>query len=166
MREYLVQYEGFRREDCPPAKRWEFYEDWGLTLQEFLQVAHDGVNAGVIFTFGEPDAGSSEALHMIKAAGHSVHIVTDRSFGDPGVAAHATIAWLNKHDLAFDTITFSSDKCSANVHLMVDDKLANYHALDNAGVWTWLLDRPWNQSSDNSIIRVESILDYALAVVR
>ncbi|GAB3863265.1 5'-nucleotidase [Nocardioides maradonensis] len=125
--------------------RWEFYEDWGFSLDEFKQLCHDGVNAGVIFTHGDPFPGVHEAFSRIRVAGHTIHIVTDRSFGRPGAAAAATIDWLARHDLSFDSITFTADKTVAGVDAMVDDKPENYAALRDAGVDAHLLTRPWNQ---------------------
>lgn len=38
----------------PEPRHWEFYEDWGLDLFGFLRVCHAGVDAGIIFSHGEP----------------------------------------------------------------------------------------------------------------
>lgn len=130
--------------DYPDPVRWEFYEDWGLDLTGFLQLCHDGVDAGVIFSYGEPHPGTAEAFAKIKAAGHTIHIVTDRSFGKAGASEGATRAWLDIHELPFDSLTFSADKTVVNLDYMVDDKPENYAALKAAGVQVYLMDRPWN----------------------
>lgn len=145
LREFLTS-SGIRfKHQCPDALRWEFYEDWGITLSEFLTHCHRGVEAGIVFTHGDPYPGVREAFQRIKAAGHSIHIVTDRSFGREGVSERATRAWLDRHDLPFDSLTFTADKTIVRLDHMVDDKLANYDALEAAGVDVHLLKRPWNR---------------------
>lgn len=147
----------------PNPQRWEFYEDdhcGGYTAAEFVNTCHAGVDAGVIFTHGDPYPNTREALQWIKAAGHTIHIVTDRSFGSPGASAAATIAWLRRHDLPFDHITFTADKTVANVDVMVDDKPENYHALEAAGVRAYLLTRAWNKHVPDAR-RVLDLLHFA-----
>jgi len=148
LRAYVLDH--VRPGDYAEATRWEFYEDWGYTLAEFLDHCHDGVDAGYVFHRGDPYPNVNEAFARIKAMGHSIHIVTDRSFGQPGASAAATLAWLDRHGLPFDSITFSADKTIAAVDVMVDDKPENYHALTAAGVDCWMLTRPWNQHVDTA----------------
>lgn len=165
VREYLRgAAQSYGDGEYPDPTRWEFYEDWGLNLSQFLDVCHEGVDAGVIFTHGEPYPHVTEAFMRIKAAGHSIHIVTDRSFGTGGASEGATRAWLDKHDLPFDSLTFTSDKTVVNLDAMVDDKPANYYALTEAGVPTWLLTRTWNQKHTDITRRVLDLLHYAEVV--
>lgn len=156
----LVKDSWARAADYPPPTRWEFYEDWGYGLHEFVFECNRGVNAGIIFNTGKPFTGAAEAFERIRAAGHSIHIVTDRTFGKPGQAALHTIAWLHRWDLHYDSITFASDKTIADVDVMVDDRPENFHALTKAGVDAWLLTRPWNQHVDTNR-RVLDLLHFA-----
>lgn len=149
--------------EYPAVTRWEFYEDWGLDLQGFLDVCHDGVDAGIIFTHGEPYPNTAEAFHRIKAAGHTIHVITDRSFGKGGASEAATRAWLDCHGLPFDSLTFSADKTIVRIDAMVDDKPSNYEALEAAGVDAYLLTRPWNQHVPNAR-RVLDLLHFAEVV--
>jgi hypothetical protein len=162
VREFLVSHheEYWAHEHCPPPARWEFYEDWGMDLSAFLAACHDGVDAGVIFTHGEPYANTAEAFERIKAAGHTIHIVTDRSFGTNGASEGATRAWLDCHGLPFDSLTFTSDKTIVRIDAMIDDKPANYHALEAVGVDAYLLTRPWNQHVEGAQ-RVLDLLHFA-----
>lgn len=161
VREYLCSMRGYDSSVCPDAQRWEFYEDWGLDLPAFIDVFHAGVDAGVIFTHGEPYRNVAEAFAWIKAAGHTIHIVTDRSMGEPGASEAATAKWLARHGLPFDSLTFSADKTVVNLDVMVDDKLANYDALEAAGVAAYLLTRPWNQHDPKPRHRVLDLLHFA-----
>jgi FMN phosphatase YigB (HAD superfamily) len=162
VREYLCNTAGTHDpEVCTDPQRWEFYEDWGLDLAAFLDAFHAGVDAGVIFTHGDPHTNTAEAFARIKAAGHSIHIVTDRAMGSPGASEAATAAWLDRHGLPFDSLTFSPDKTVVNLDVMVDDKLSNYDALEAAGVRAYLLTRPWNQHDPAPRRRVLDLLHFA-----
>lgn len=160
LKAYLVTI-GYSAQLCTPATSWEFYEDWGLTIGEFIEAANRGVDVGIVFGFGSPFTGSREALMRLREAGHTVHLVTDRFFGAPGRAAELTHTWLAKHGLGYDSITFSADKTIVDVDVAVDDKLANYDALDRTGCVAWLYDRPWNQDADTRRHRVASLGEFA-----
>lgn len=162
VREYLVNYAASHRlEATPPATRWEFYEDWGLDFDGFVATCHDGVDAGIVFSHGEPYPNTAEAFARIKAAGHTIHVVTDRSFGSNGASEAATRTWLDCHGLPFDSLTFSADKTVVRLDAMIDDKLANYDALEAAGVDAYLLSRPWNLHDPKPRQRVLDLLHFA-----
>jgi hypothetical protein len=144
----LRQFLGFDLDRAPDPTAWHFHEQWGVTKEELGRAAMDGVDAGVVLTWGVPLPGAKETMDRIKALGHTIHIVTDRSAGEPGNAQAATIKWLHAHDLPYDTVTFARDKTIANVDMFIDDKLDNYDALQMAGTLVYLLDRPWNQQED------------------
>ena len=69
--------------------------------------------------------------------------------------------WLHRHGLHFDSLTFSADKTVVSLDVMVDDKIANYDALETAGVEAWLLTRPWNQHDKTPRRRVLDLLHFA-----
>ena len=148
----------------PNPIRWEFYEDWGYSLEEFLDLCHDGVDAGVIFSHGEPFPGTRDALLRLRAAGHSLHVITDRSFGKGGGSEAATRVWLDTHKIPFDSLTFSPDKTIVRTDYMIEDKLSNYDALRAAGCEVYLLDRPWNHD-DGTRLRVHSLDQFANEVI-
>lgn len=161
LKAYLESLGGLR--DYPEPKRWEFYEDWGFDLHGFLRLCHDGVDAGIIFTHGDPYPNTREAFDRIKAAGHTIHIVTDRSFGTNGASEAATRAWLDRHELPFDSLTFTSDKTIVKLDRMVDDKPQNVEDLSCAGVETYMLTRSWNRDYPYTA-RVLDLLHYAEVV--
>lgn len=146
--------------DYPDATHWDFFLDWGLSVEDFLKHCNGGVDAGIVFSHGDPFPGVHEALHRIKDAGHAIHVVTDRSFGQPGASAAATLAWLKRHDLPYKCVTFSSDKTVANVDVFIDDKIENYLAVRDAGIDAYLLTRPWNEKLEGAK-RVDSLLHFA-----
>jgi FMN phosphatase YigB (HAD superfamily) len=165
LRQQIMLSTGRPASDFPEPEAWSFWEAWGLTLDEFIDHCEAGVNNGIIFSWGYPFDGVRDALLRIKEAGHTIHVVTDRRAGDPGVAARATASYLSLHGLPYDSLTFASDKTIVRLDLMVDDKLENYDALDAAGVAVYLMDRPWNQADDRERHRVQSMGEFADAVL-
>lgn len=149
-------------------QRWEFYEDWGMSLESFLDFVNKGVDAGRIFGTGAPRAGAREALQLLKSEGHTLVIVTDRRSGSAGKARLSTLEWLDHWGLLYDEIHFDSDKTAYNTDYFVEDKLENYQALTTAGVDAYLVDRPWNRtflSGNDGRQRVDGIYHFAEKVV-
>jgi 5'(3')-deoxyribonucleotidase len=141
---------------------WYFHRELGLTDSEFMQHFVDGVNAGVIFGYGTAYPGTRKAVQDIINLDHSIHIITDRAVGDPGIAFGLTGKWVAKYlPKPIQSITFSRDKTIVPTDMMIDDKLSNYEDLEATDCEPWLLDRPWNQSSDSSIRRVYSLKEFA-----
>lgn len=144
------------------ARRWHWYEDVGMTLAEFLAACHRAADDGLLFT-GHAWDGFAAALDRIRAAGHEVHIVTDRSFGSrPEVSQDLTRAWLTELGAAYDSLTFSSDKTSVPTDVFIEDKPSNYDALRAAGVACYLVTRPWNAEHPvPPMHRVRSVVEFA-----
>lgn len=144
LRLYLVQHCGRYEHELPDAKVWDFFIDqWGMTVEEFLDHCNAGVDAGVIFRQGPSWPGAVEGVQALKDRGHSVHILTDRSFGN--LSPQNTIEWLKENEVPFDTITFSADKTILQADLLIEDRDRNYLAVEAAGNATpVLMTRPWN----------------------
>lgn len=159
--EYLVTHRKMDRKLLTPSKRWEFYLDWGMTLEEFLSACNEGARAGVIFLHGKAFPGTRRALQRIAAAGHTLHVITDRSFGGPGVSESNTAKWVARELPKIHALTFCPDKTVANIDMMIDDKLQNYDALVGIGVDAYLFDRPWNQDPGDDRKRVRSLSEFA-----
>lgn len=125
-------------EELGTAQRWEFYEDWGYPLDEFLRLFAAGVDAGFVFRKGLPAPGALDALHTLKRAGHSLHVVTDRSIGS--CAQASTEAWLQEHKVPYDSITYAADKTIVRTDVFVDDKPENVLALREVGCAAFMWD--------------------------
>lgn len=144
---------------------WHFYLEWGMSEEEFIEHCHTGVDAGYVFR-GNSRPGYAEATQMVKALGHSVHLITDRPFGrTPGASARATIEWAEEIGVEYDTVTFSADKTVIPTDMFVEDKLENYDRLEAVGTDVYLINRPWNMHvmPDNRK-RISSVMDFALIV--
>lgn len=143
--------------------RWEFYLDWGMTEEEFIQRCHEGVDAGYVFGGDVMDMAPG-AINFIRSLGHTIHIVTDRKFGrQPQASEWATQQWLYSHGIEYDTLTFSGDKTCVPTDMFIEDKLSNYDALKAAGVDVYLADRPWNAAEDNRK-RIKGIQHFATMI--
>jgi hypothetical protein len=149
-----------RLEDALPD--WDFFIGWGMSLDEYLALYREGVDAGIVLRLGDPLPGSVEATRRLAEAGHSIHIVTDRSIGTArGVSARHTAAWLAEHGFVFDSLTFSSDKTSVATDFFIDDRWENYVARQRVDMDCHLLTRPWNMDfGDDAVCRVASIEEY------
>lgn len=128
------------------SRTWAFYEAYGMDAERFLKVCNQAADEGLLWC-GPVMPGGKDAWLDIAADGHRIHVKTDRSFGaDPVVSEVATRIWLRSNGLPYDTLTFTADKTQGpRCDVMIEDKLANYDALDAAGVQVWLLDQAWNQ---------------------
>lgn len=153
-----------------PKAYWDFYKDWGWTGKQFVEFCNEGADAGFIFT-GPARPGAAEAVNAIRDMGHSIHIVTDRSFGScPSVSHSNTSQWLKEHGIPYDSLTFTADKTIVNVDTMIEDKLENYDALEKAGVRTYLINRAWNENPYPSIAasdgrrRIDELAEYVQAI--
>jgi 5'(3')-deoxyribonucleotidase len=135
---------------------WYFYREWGMTDAEFISHVADGVAAGVIFR-GPARKGASSALKRLQAAGHTLHIITDRNFAG---AQEATIEWLAQHNIPYDTLTFSADKTIIPTDVFIEDKPENADALAAAGTKVYLVTRAWNRHAQGHE-RVSSISEFA-----
>lgn len=142
LRRYLIS---IGRDDSTlcATKTWHFYEDWGYTLEEFIAHCDAGVDAGYVFS-GPARSRAAQSVQMLKDAGHSIHIITDRAFGSPGASQLATRIWLANHSIPYDTLDFSADKTIVPTDLFIEDKLENYDALDATPCQPWLVNRAWN----------------------
>lgn len=139
---------------------WSFYEEWGMSLDEFIKLNDDAADAGFLFT-GPMRDGAKEAWDRIVGTGANIVIATDRSFGTtPKSSERNTMAWLEEHNLYYDELWFTKDKTTPWANIAVDDKVSNVQELVAAGITTYMPSRPWNEDFefDN---RIDSVLDFA-----
>jgi len=168
VREYLTsigrEY-GFK-DDKPEPHTWNFFEYWGMDAKEFVQVCHDGADAGYIFQNNvRPNAVA--AVTLVKKAGHKIIVVTDRSFGTtPSVSEEATKKWWKASGFPdYDELHFSPDKTIVPTDIFVEDKLENYDKLMAAGTECWLINRDWNtEGGPDDRQRINDVMDYVYKV--
>lgn len=121
---------------------WNGYRDLGITDDQFLTLCEEGVDAGYIFRYGEPYDDCVKVLRQLRDDGHTIHIITHRTFGKK--STHNTIDWLLDYNIEWDTITFAEDKTIVGVDLLVDDRDKNYWQSIEQGIPCVIMSRPWN----------------------
>lgn len=153
------------REPFQHSRTWEFYKQYGHTTERFLANCDELADLGLLWA-GPMIAGGESLWNDLRAAGHRIHVKTDRAFGShPAVSEALTRAHLATRGLVYDSITFGADKTKGpRIDLMLEDKLENYDALDAAGVRVYLINRAWNAPWDDHRRRV-TMHDQFLAAV-
>ncbi|MDD5133296.1 MAG: hypothetical protein PHD81_01755 [Candidatus Nanoarchaeia archaeon] len=136
---------------------YNFWEVWGGTKQEAIQIVNDFFTEGHSENI-KPIPGAQQAINILKNKRNLI-IVTSR--GD-NLRAY-TEKWINKsYPKSFSEIYFSNDFSANNgnvkkseickklgVNLIIEDNL--HYALDcsKEGIISILLDKPWNKQSEN-----------------
>ena len=143
---------------------WHHYRTYGCTDELFVEILQDFARAG-LFTDAPPFPGVPEAMQRLSAAGHTIHVVTDR----PEFVIEETRNWLTKHDIPADTVTIGRDKTvfknyGPGPYYAIDDRVENVQAMRDAGVNAYLLTWPWNESSE--LPRVSSVDEYVDIVLK
>jgi 5'(3')-deoxyribonucleotidase len=147
------------------AQSWDFYKQWDLSIDEFIEICDDGVDAGYIFR-NNVHRGSHYALEMTKAMGHDIIIITDRNFGNPKTNSQkATVEWWEWAGFPdYTELHFSPDKTIVHTDTFVEDKLENYDVLEAAGVDVYLVNRPWNYIEGCTRNRIDGVREYPNAI--
>jgi phosphoglycolate phosphatase-like HAD superfamily hydrolase len=161
--------------DFPPAQVWNFFSDqWGMTLQEYLALVDIGVERYDFIRIGDPFDGAIEGINQLLDLGVEVHIATDMGEdGDPKGHRRARLEWLTGQGFDLNTlpVTFTPDKHEVALEYLaqgyqvfaLEDKVANYHLLNEAGATCYLLNQNWNRH-EPSAHRVSTVLEFAEAV--
>ena len=136
--DYISLKTGCERSEMPPAKQWEFFLDWGLTAQLFLEFYAAAVDDGYMFTAGAPIVDSQRVLRYLENDGHTIHLVTDRHVGFRAKAN--TEKWLAMWEIPHDSLTFSADKTIVRCDVFLDDKPSHVDDLRAVGCSAYLMD--------------------------
>jgi hypothetical protein len=161
--------------DFPPAQVWEFFsKQWGLSLQEYLELVDVGVTDYGFIRTGTPLIDSIEGIHCLISAGVEVHIATDLGEpGDPKGHQRARLDWLSAQGLDLTTlpVTFTSNKHDVAEDYLsrgyrvfaLDDKVTNYHLLNEVGATCYLFTQNYNRT-EPAVNRTSSVLAFAEAL--
>lgn len=134
----------------PRPKTWAPHEEYGCTLEEWLEVVADGAITGELYA-ADPLPGALEAVQTLAEAGVEQHIITARGF-----LAHADrIRYLTYHSVghhfgnAISSVVFSRtkglDAIDLGVTHAIDDVQRNYDDFAAVGVQAFLRRQPWNE---------------------
>lgn len=151
-----------------PVDRWNTWECWDTDIDTWLGWFAAAVDDGYVFNDGDPYPGVVDGLTRLAAAGHRLHVITDRGrTGTAEIAQASTRTWIDRHQLPIATLTFSKDKTTRRTDVFIEDRAENYLDLVDAGVDCYLVDRPWNSHlevpADRRIAGVSAFADAILA---
>lgn len=146
-RAFAHQHTGRPMHTMPEPTVWNFPTlQWGMSPGEFIEVHEAGVVARAIYLEGDPYPGVVDGSRRLRAAGHEIHVRTDRRIGPPGMALELTRAWLSRSGIEHDSLTITADKNAPFVcDVALDDKPENFLALRAAGCDAFLRDHPYNR---------------------
>jgi FMN phosphatase YigB (HAD superfamily) len=129
---------------------WEFYTEWGLGYDDFVELLGEGVRERKLWWTGTPYPDVVPAIKRIRGLGHRIHLVTARDVrGIEAEALDATRHWLERHDIDAETISLAQDKTQVIARLgldppmciAVDDGPHHIAAFEAVGVYGIVLDR-------------------------
>lgn len=135
---------------------WSPFEEYGVTRETWLGV----IGEDTTLYDADPIPGTLEQLHRLRAARHTIHLVTARGFMRRGpMIRMLTISWLSKHDVPHHSLTFAKDKRAVITDVFLDDAHHNYDQLDGH-TEVWLLDAPHNGEHREGRRRVGSVKEF------
>lgn len=129
---------------------WEFYAEWGLGYDDFVDLLGRGVRERRLWWIGEPYPDVVPAVRRLNDAGHHIHVVTARDVeGIEDEALEATRHWLDSFGLVVDTINLAQRKTEIIDRLDldparcigIDDGPHYIAAYESIGVYGLVLDR-------------------------
>ena len=152
LRYFAIHYKNHHPSDVAsggvgdPDTVWDFpIRMWGWSPEQFLSYCDEAVDAGILHLHYDPYPGVVEMIDRFHNQGHSIHIITSRNFGTK--STHNTSDWLRKHGIEYDSLIFTKKKEIIDIDLHLDDHLANWKAMVDAGKECYILDRPWNRET-------------------
>lgn len=150
------------------ATQWAMHEDYGCTLQDWLDAVYPMAPDGIYLE--EPDHEAVAALKRIHDAGHIVTLITARgAFAHGDIIRRDTVAWVDKYLPWVDDVYFSAEKWKPRTDYFIDDAIKNYDAiLAHAKISPTpvLLNRPHNRPWDDGRRRVSTVAEFADFVIR
>jgi uncharacterized HAD superfamily protein len=133
---------------------WGFYEDWGWTLENFLEVYREAVNHGSIYTTGQPLRGAALGMRRLHAAGAELFVITDRSVGDRELSVAQTASWLSGYELPYSRLIVERHKDLAyaehDISVGVDDAPHHWQELTLSGARVLVPRALYNQHCEGA----------------
>lgn len=156
LKDYLHIHHGKTLEsmDAPPS-RWDFYLDWGIEKEDFMDLYKKGITDKWMLKKGNVIENAIECINNFKKKGHFIHLISNR--GIKGVEKEAwdnTVDWLTTNGMNYDTLDFDFNKGKYvkiyNIDIFVEDMHSNAIDIIEQGCPLVLLyDQPWNREYDS-----------------
>lgn len=149
--EFRIHVAGLRGVDpdsLPVVNKWEFYLDWGMTLEEYMATLAEAAVQGHVFKNGLAYEGAAEALRKVRDMNFHIVAITARKLSDAPndhqIVCDNTAAWLKANDIVYDELIVDNTKTRHNLNILVDDSIGNVEEFIRAGTKAYIFDRPWN----------------------
>lgn len=141
--------------------RWDFYEDWGMTSENFYSYVKRLAIENDIFNHGSPYHNTKEGWASLRSQGIKIHVITYR----PWEAYEQTVHWLERFQLIPDTLHFTGQKAgvlkgiSSGEYASIDDHYDQYKQYQHEGAHAFVRTQPWNEKFHAR--RSNDLLDFA-----
>lgn len=145
--DFCARVLGEPREQFSKPLTWHFWEQWGLSKAEWVELFTQYIEEGG-FNSAPPVVGFGQATRLLRKHGHRVFIVTARgtsAFGSGGEAQKDTIDWLNRYNIQRDGVIFTAAKQCIGADIFVDDAPHHLEDIRATGKRAIAFDAPYNQ---------------------
>lgn len=152
-RELIAAERNVSIDQLPETTNWHFYEDWGMSFEEYSEKVSRFASEGKIFASGNMYDGAIEATRRLKEMGYHIVIITARDVDEDVNTLRTVIsntrAWLDANDITYDELIVNNDKTIHDLSILIDDSIANIEKFIESGSGvTYIFDRPWNQGNN------------------
>jgi len=130
-------------------RTWNLEETWPVSKTEIYKTMHEGILDGIVFGTGPLlDENIPSVMRTLQSGGWHIRIVTAKTFPARSVtlkARQATLEWLDRYDVPYDTIAFSDShgKADFRADAVIDDKPDLSWV--QPGSLNLLYNHPWNK---------------------
>lgn len=149
LRAFVMEKTGRPATDFPAANTWWFFiEQWGMTMEEYIDWANQGLYENKIFWRGEQIQDALWGVSELYRQGYYIKFITARGGGKPEptkVCEKATYFWLESNGFPYDEVIVSYDKSSYSYDLLIDDSPSNYETCVKDGKHVLVFDQAWNR---------------------
>jgi hypothetical protein len=145
--------------------RWEFYEDWGMTREEFDAHLIQATIDHNLYATMIPEYHADYAWQVIRDLKLTLHVVTFR----PIESQDQTRQWLDDHNLTPDHLWFPTTskgdviKEIGGKSIAIEDNVDYALDMQQAGATVLLRTQPWN-SGHTELLRVDNLRSFAQVI--
>jgi len=150
-RNYYANLKNISPESLPQPTQWAFYEDYGMTAEEYYTIAGKAAVNSQIFTNGSVYSDAVEGMQRLCDLGLEVVIITARELSTNPTHMETirtnTEKWLADNGIMYHELVIANDKTKSHLNVLVDDSIDNIEAQLISGGVAYLWDQPWNRSN-------------------
>lgn len=142
---------GVDPESLASPVKWSFYEDWGMSDEEYFGTMGKAAIQGKVFKDGNIYPQALENVNKLRDLGYEIVIITARHVVNDvdkmNIIKKNTEDWLIKNNVPYDELIIDNDKTRHNLDILIDDNLANIESFVMAGGMAYVFDQPWNRNN-------------------